>query len=66
MGRSIAWHPARIAVDQQPVTLTVQNASTSGVRPLSYLVEVAVDAGFTNKVFSRDGISPAEIGRANV
>src|ERR1051325_6138470 len=57
---------ARIAVDQQPVTLTVQNASTSGVRPLSYLVEVAVDAGFTNKVFSRDGISPADGGRTSL
>ena len=57
---------ARIAVDQQPVTLTVQNASTSGVRPLSYLLEVAVDAGFTNKVFSRDGISPADGGRTSL
>src|ERR1051325_8495649 len=43
----------RISVDEQPITLTLQNASTSGVRPLSYLVEIAVDAGFTNKVFSK-------------
>ncbi len=51
---------AKIAVDQQPMTLTVQNASTNGVRPLNYAFEVATDAGFNNKVFSRDGITPGE------
>ena len=48
----------RIAVDQQPVTLTVNNASTSGVRPLDYLFEIATDVNFTNKVFTLDGIAP--------
>jgi len=57
---------ARIAVDQQPVTLTVQNASTSGVRPLNYLVEIALDVNFTNKIFSRDGITPSDSGRTSV
>jgi hypothetical protein len=50
----------RVAVDQQPVKLVVQNAATSGVRPLSYSFEVATDADFTNKVFSRNGISPGD------
>ena len=27
----------KIAVDKQPVTLLIENASTSGVRPLTYL-----------------------------
>jgi hypothetical protein len=49
-----------IAVDRQPITLTVTNASTSGVRPLKYAFEVAADADFTNKVFVRDGITPGE------
>src|SRR5260370_15031587 len=44
---------AQIAVDQQPVTLVVQNASTSGVRPLSYLLDYAAVLAFTNKLFSR-------------
>ena len=42
---------SQIAVDQQPVTLAVNNASTSGVRPLSYVFEVATDVNFANKVF---------------
>ena len=50
----------RIAVDKQPITLTVNNASTNGVRPLNYMFEVAIDANFTNKVFTRDGIAPGD------
>jgi len=51
---------AQIAVDQQPVTLTTRNASTNGVRPLSYLFEVATDTGFANKVFTRDGVTAGD------
>jgi len=47
---------AHIAPDAQPVTLTVQNATTSGVRPLSLLFEIAIDANFTNKLLSRPGV----------
>ena len=56
----------RIAVDSQPVTLTLSNAATTGVRPLNYLFEVATDAGFANKVFSRDGIVPGASGRTTM
>jgi hypothetical protein len=49
---------ARIAVDQQPVTLIVSNSATTGVRPLTYLFEIATDAAFNNKVFTRDGVAP--------
>ncbi len=49
---------AKFAVDHQPLTLTVQNATTNGVRPLNYLFEIATDAGFQNKVFVREGITP--------
>jgi hypothetical protein len=55
-----------IAVDQQPITLSVGNATTTGVRPLNYLFEVATDAGFTNKVFTRDGITPGDGGKTNL
>lgn len=57
---------AKIAVDEQPLSLLIENSSSSGVRPLSYVFEVATDAGFTNKVFQREGISPGEGGRTTL
>ena len=57
---------SQIAVNSQPVTLTVENASTSGVRPLSYLFEVATDSSFTNKVFTRDSVAPGDGGRTTL
>jgi len=52
--------------EKQPVTLLIENSSTTGVRPLNYLVEVALDSGFSNKVYSRDGIAPGDGGRTSV
>jgi hypothetical protein len=51
---------ARIATDDQPITLVIRNAQTNGQRPLSYVFEVAADAAFTQKVYSRSGITPGE------
>src|SRR3979409_455138 len=48
---------AKIANDQQPVTLLIENASTTGVRPLRYVFEIAVDANFNSTVFSREGVT---------
>jgi hypothetical protein len=56
----------RIAVDKQPVTLLIENASTNGVRPLWYVFDVATDAAFTNKVFTRDKVTPGDGGRTSV
>lgn len=56
----------RIAVEAQPVSLTLSNAATTGVRPLNYSFELATDAGFSNKVFSLEGITPGESGRTIV
>jgi hypothetical protein len=56
----------KIAVDQQPVTLMVANAATSGVRPLTYAFEVATDVNFSNKVFARDKISPGDGGHTSL
>jgi hypothetical protein len=53
----------KIPIDKQPLTLTVQNAATSGVRPLTYVFEVATDTDFTNKVYSRDAVAPGDNGR---
>src|SRR5882672_4541673 len=41
---------------EQPVTLTVKNAVTSGTTALTYTFEVASDAAFGTKVFSKDGV----------
>jgi hypothetical protein len=57
---------AQIAADQQPVTLVVQNSTSNGVRPLSYIFEVAADAGFTSLLFSKSGVTPGDNGRTSV
>jgi hypothetical protein len=51
---------------KQPITLLVENAATSGVRPLTYLVEIAADAEFTTKLFAREGIAPGPDGRTAI
>ncbi|HJZ78640.1 MAG TPA: hypothetical protein VKE51_43230 [Vicinamibacterales bacterium] len=56
----------KIPVDQQPLTLLAENAGTTGVRPLSYVFQIAADAGFTNIVFSREGVEPGDGGRTSL
>jgi hypothetical protein len=54
-----------LSAKDQPVTLVVANASTNGQRPITYRFEVAVDAEFSNKVATRDGIEPGAEGRTS-
>src|SRR4029077_15248338 len=56
----------KIAVDQQPVTLLAENAGSHGVRPLSYVFQVAADAAFNTVVFTREGVQPGDGGRTSV
>jgi hypothetical protein len=56
----------RISVDQQPITLTVQNATTNGVRPLTYVFEIATDVKFAHRLFSRDSIPPGDGGKTSL
>jgi hypothetical protein len=56
----------RIPAQEQPVTLVVENATTNGQRPLKYVFEVAADAGFLNKVFTRGDVVPGADGRTSV
>jgi hypothetical protein len=51
--------------NEQPIRLVVQNATSNGVRPLTYTFEVAADSGFGTKVFSRSGVAPGD-GRTSV
>jgi hypothetical protein len=50
---------------QQPIKLLIENATSTGVRPLTYIFEVATDAGFASKVFARSGV-PQGDGRTSV
>lgn len=56
----------RVAVTEQPVTLLIENPSTNGVRPIGLVFEIATDAGFTTKVFSREAVEPGADGRTSV
>jgi hypothetical protein len=56
----------KIEIDKQPITLLIENASSTGVRPLNYTFEIATDAGFANKVFSREAVTPGENGRTSL
>lgn len=49
---------SRIESTAQPITLSVENAATNGVRPLTYVFEVATDAQFTTKIVTKEGVTP--------
>ena len=57
---------AVIAGDRQPITLLIENASSTGQRPLNYAFEVASDAGFSNLAFTQEGITPGANGRTEL
>jgi hypothetical protein len=56
----------KIPTASQPVTLLIENASTTGVRPLTYSFEIATDAAFNTKIFTRDSIAPGDGGRTSL
>ena len=51
---------AQIPGDKQPLTLLLENASSNGQRPLSYLFEIATEPGFNNRVFAQDNVPPGD------
>lgn len=52
-----------ISKEKQPITLLIENASTTGERALTYNFEIATDAEFSTKVFTREAVAPGEGGR---
>src|SRR5229473_7270021 len=42
---------------EQPVTLTVKNAVTTGTTALTYTFEVATDGTFANRVYTKDNVA---------
>ncbi|MEO8076502.1 MAG: hypothetical protein ABI818_09260, partial [Acidobacteriota bacterium] len=51
---------------QQPIKLLIENATSSGVRVVSYMFEVATDTDFASKVFARAGVAAGDGGRTSV
>jgi hypothetical protein len=51
---------------QQPIRLVVENATSTGVRPITYMFEVASDADFNSKLFARNGVPGGDGGRTTV
>jgi len=48
---------------EQPLTLTVKNAISSGATGLTYSFEVATDAGFASKVYTKEGVPEGANGQ---
>lgn len=57
---------AQIAYGQQPITLSVSNAVSTGTAALSYTFEVASDAAFTRKDFARENVAGGANGTTNL
>jgi hypothetical protein len=51
---------------EQPVVLLIENASSTGVRPLYYRIELAADSGFTNILYANPNQTPGGNGRTSV
>jgi hypothetical protein len=51
---------------QQPIKLVVENSTTTGVRPIAYMFEVAADSNFESKVYARSGVAGGDGGRTSV
>jgi len=56
----------QIAINQQPITLTVKNASTNGVRPLSYEFQVSGDSAFGTQLVAKTGVAPGDNGQTSI
>jgi hypothetical protein len=51
---------------EQPVKVAITNGVTTGSAPLTYSFEVATDAGFANKVFTKDNVAEGAGGQTNL
>ena len=48
---------------EQPLTLVIRNAVSTGTTPLTYTFEVATDAGFASKVYAKEGVPAGANGQ---
>jgi hypothetical protein len=54
---------ATLYFSADPQTLLIENAGTSGVRPITLEIDVATDASFTQIVHHADNVAPGDNGR---
>src|SRR5688572_6668656 len=52
--------------NSQPIRLTFNNSTSNGERPFWYIVELAADAGFTNKMYANARVNPNEGSQTSV
>ena len=57
---------AQIRFAEQPVTLTVRNAATTGSSPLTYTFQIATDAGFASVLTGRDNVAEGSNGQTSL
>lgn len=57
---------SQLTVNDQPLTLLIENASTTGQRPLAYTFEIATDTDFKGLVFIRENVAPGDGGRTSL
>jgi len=50
----------------QPLTLTVKNGVSTGTTPLTYTFEVASDAAFANRAYSKDNVPEGSGGQTSL
>jgi hypothetical protein len=48
---------ARVPVEQQPITLVIQNATTNGVRTVYYAFDISADPSFATVLVAQDGVT---------
>ena len=53
-------------LNSEPLRLVFDNASSNGVRPLWYVVEVAADSNFSTKVYTNGKVTPADGSRTTL
>jgi hypothetical protein len=56
-GLSTPADGTRFKFSEQPLTLTVKNAATTGKSALTYTFQVATDSAFASIIYSRDGVA---------
>jgi hypothetical protein len=56
----------RLRFAEQPLTLTIKNAVSSGSGALTYTIQVASDANFTQIAYSKDGVAEGTGGQTSL
>jgi len=51
---------------EQPVTLVVRNAASTGTTPLTYTFEIATDIGFASRVYTKESVPEGSGGQTSL